>query len=233
MRWLALLLLPIPAFADEADDLLARVEAAGHRAEDAHIVLAIETTEAGGEPASRTLEIWQKGEDKRLIRYTEPARLAGVGLLVPDGETIYLYLPAYGRVRRVVGESRGDAFMGTDFAMEDLARLEWAEDYDPELVGPSHLKLVAREGRKTASARVEMDVRDDGLPTLVEHYDANGKLVRRIRFEDFREVGAHTLAHAITVEDAGRGRSTRATVASAAFDAGLSDDLFTVTALSR
>src|SRR5690606_9574173 len=118
-----LLWLALTAWASPADDRLALVDAASNRGDDAHIVLAVQTTDRKGESAERTLELWQKGTDKRLARFTEPARLAGVALLVPDGDTVYLYLPSYGRVRRVVGEARGDAFMGIDFTMEDLSRI--------------------------------------------------------------------------------------------------------------
>jgi outer membrane lipoprotein-sorting protein len=221
------------AWAGPADDLLAAVDAASNQGNDAHLVLRIETTETSGAPASRTLEIWQKGTEQRLVAFTEPARLAGVALLVPDGDTVYLYLPSYGRVRRIVGEAHGDAFMGTDFAMEDLARLSWADEWTPELVAPDHLRLVPKEGADTSSAKVDLWVRPDHLPAKVEHYDASGTLLRRIAFDDVRTVDGRPLAHAIVVEDVAKSRTTTATVAQAAFDKGIDDAKFSVQELGR
>ena len=222
------------AWAGPADDLLAAVDAASNRGDDAHIVLQIETTESSGAPASRTLEIWQKGTDKRLVEFTEPARLAGIALLVPDGDTVYLYLPSYGRVRRVIGEARGDAFMGTDFAMEDLARIAWADEWTPELIEPDHLRLTPKPDAETSSARVDLWVRpDDRLPSKVEHYDAAGAVLRRIAFDDVRPIDGRPLAHAIVVDDVARSRTTRALVASAAFDQGIEDSRFSVQELGR
>jgi outer membrane lipoprotein-sorting protein len=221
------------AWADPADDLLAKVEAANHQASDAHITLTVTASDSGGD-TSRTLEIWQKGEAERLVKFTAPARLAGVALLVPDGSTVYLYLPAYHNVRRIVGESRGDAFLGTDFAMDDLARLAWHDDYTPALLEADHLRLTPREGANAASASVDLWVRpDDGLLVRVEHHDASGAVVRRISFDDFRTVQGHPLAHAITVEDVWRGRTTKAVVSDVAFDTGLSDDVFAVSELNQ
>jgi outer membrane lipoprotein-sorting protein len=223
-------LLAFPARADEADDLLARVDAAQHQAGDAHLVLDVATVDSSG-PASRTLEIWQKGEARRLVRFTAPARLAGVALLATE-EATWLYLPAYGKPRRVVGASRGDAFLGTDFALEDLARITWSDDYDPELMSAGHLRLAARAGADASSATVDLVVRaEDALPVTVEHMDAAGKVVRRIRFDDFRAVGAHTIAHTIVVEDVRRGRTTTARITDVTFDGGVSDDLFTLSRL--
>jgi len=227
-------LLATLAWASPADDLLAAVDAASNQGDDAHLVLQIDTTETTGAPASRTLEIWQKGTEQRLVKFTEPARLAGVALLVPDGDTVYLYLPSYGRVRRIIGEAHGDAFMGTDFAMEDLARLSWADEWTPELVEPDHLRLVPKEGADTSSAKVELWVRpDDHLPLRVEHYDAAGTLVRRIAFDDVRPIDGRPLAHAIVVEDVAKQRTTKATVTSAAFDKGIEDSRFSVQELGR
>jgi outer membrane lipoprotein-sorting protein len=221
------------AFADDADALLTRVEAASHTADDAHLVLDVRASDSSGD-AARTLEIWQKGDKERLVTFVAPARLAGVSLLVPDGETLYLYLPAYGNARRVVGESRGDAFLGTDFAMDDLSRLSWRADYTPTAASADHLTLAAIDPKKAPSARVEMTLRaEDALLVSVEHYDAAGTLLRRITFDDFRAEGTHTLAHTISVEDVKRSRTTTATVTSAEFDLGLTDDRFAITALGK
>jgi len=221
------------ALAGPADDLLAEVDEVSNRGDDAHLVVAVEAEDDKGRPASRTLEIWQKGDSKRLIRFAEPARLEGISLLVPDGETVYLFLPTYGRARRVVGEARGNAFQGTNFAMEDLSRIRWADEYTPELVEPDRLRLTPREGAKTSSARVELVVGPERLPRLVEHYDSDGVLVRRITFDDVRLVGPRHLAHQVVVEDLEAGRTTRATVTQAVFDSELSDDLFTLVHLNR
>ena len=42
-------------------------------------------------------------------------------------------LPQYPPSRRVVGSSRADSFMGTDFAIDDLARLSYAQTYHAEI----------------------------------------------------------------------------------------------------
>ncbi len=211
------------------------VDQASNQGEDAHLVLRIQGTDRRGQPVARSLAIWQKGQDKRLVRYLEPARLAGISLLVPDGETLYLYLPSYGRARRVVGDARGSAFQGSDFAMEDLARMRWSQDYLPELVGPHHLRLRPRDSvAESASAWVDLYVRaEDQLPARVEHYDAQGELLRRITFADVRSAGSRPLAYQITVEDLAHQRTSQATVQEAHFDTGLSDQLFTLTRLAQ
>ena len=208
--------LPLPlALAEDGAAILARVDAAASRGQDAHVVLAVQVTDRVGVTADRVLEIWQKGDDKRLVRFTEPARLAGTGLLVPDGHTVYLFLPAFGKPRRIVGDQRGDAFMGTDFSMEDLSRLSWADEYTATLEADEgdvlRLALAPKDSAAHRDATVRLWVREaDSLVTKVEHVDAGGTVTRRLLLEDVRPVGSQPMAHHITVEykhgAAGRGQ---------------------------
>ncbi len=222
--------------AGDGDDLLGRVDAAQASAADGHVVMEIEVVDHRGNSAQRTLEIWQKGGEQRLVRYTAPARLAGTGLLVPDGDTVYLYMPAYGRARRVVGERQNDAFLGTDFSVEDLARLSWSDDFTATITGRDEesvsLDLTPRDADSEDPVRLWVRT-EDNLVSRIEVLDGEGALVRRLELSDFRQVGSRKLAHTFQVQDLVDGGTTTASVVQAETDLGLDDELFTVTHLTR
>lgn len=205
------------------------------RVDDAHMVLELTVTDSRGEQAGRTIEIWQKGDDKRMVRMVEPTRLKGVGLLVTHGDALHLFLPQYPPARRVVGSKRADAFMGTDFAVDDLARIGFADDYDAEIIGTegelTRLKLTPRVD--TGSASVDIWVGEDGVIRRLDHIDKRGTVTRRLTMDDVRPEGGTLLAHRMEVVDLKRTRSTVALLQSAALDQGLSDELFTVSALEN
>ncbi len=205
------------------------------KVQDAHMVLDLTVTDSRGREASRTIEIWQKGDDRRLVRLVAPSRLKGVGLLVTHGDTLHLFLPQYPPARRVVGSSRADAFMGTDFAVDDLARLRFSDDYTAQIRGTeeglTHLHLTPRT--ELGSAAVELWVAEDGVARRIDHLDKNGEVTRRLLMSDVRDEGSTPLAHRLEVTDLKRTRSTVAVLQSAALDQGLSDELFTVTALEN
>ncbi len=233
-----LLLLVGSALADSAAEWLARADAAASPAADAHVVMEVSLSDARGSEAQRTMEIWQKGAELRLVRLTAPPRLAGVGLLVGADEVVHLYLPSYDRTRRVIGEQRGDAFMGTDISIEDLARTSFAGEYSAELVEETaeqvQLLLTPLDPKAHEHAHSRLWLRrSDQLWTRLEHLDAQDQLLRRVSLDDFRAVDGYSFAHKMTVEDLQRGRTTAATATTVAFDKGLDDELFTVTNLSR
>lgn len=234
---LPLVLLASSVFALDGAGWLARVDAAANRGKDGHIVLSVSVTDKSGTASDRVLEIWQRGSDKRLVRFTAPARLAGTGLLVPDGDTVYLYLPAYGRARRVVGESRGDAFMGTDFSLDDLSRLAWGDEYTASVEGETPtaatLRLVPIDpaAHRDAAVRIVVRVVDD-MVERIEHLDGAGTATRTLSLTDFKLVSGRPLAHTLIVDDPKNGKRTVATVMRTELDTGLTDDRFTLTALT-
>lgn len=223
---------------DAGTDWLQRIDAASNQGDDAHLVLDVTVTDKKGVDAQRTLEIWQKGDDKRLVRFTEPARLAGVSLLVPDGDTVYVYLPAYERPpKRVVGSQRSDAFLGTDFSIEELSRMEWAGDYDAVVAEDegdlTRLTLTPKDAKGVEHDRLTMWVDEQlSLPTRIEYLDGES-VDRRLTLSDYRTVGPRPLAHHLLVEDLSKGTRTTATVTTAELNTGLDDDRFTLTELTR
>jgi outer membrane lipoprotein-sorting protein len=205
------------------------------RVDDAHMLLALTVTDARGEQAGRTIEIWQKGDEMRLVRMIEPTRLKGVGLLVTHGDTLHLFLPQYPPARRVVGSKRADAFMGTDFSVDDLARIGFADDYDAQIIGTegalTHLKLTPRAD--TGDAFIEIRVGADGVIRQLDHIDKRGEVTRRLTMDDVRLQGDTPLAHRLEVVDLKHSRSTLAILQTAELNGGLSDELFTVSALEN
>src|SRR5512140_1298254 len=64
------------------------------------------------------------GNSKAIIRFTTPAEVKGVALLVvnhPDrASDQWMWTPAIGRDRRIALQDRSTRFFGTDFSFEDL-----------------------------------------------------------------------------------------------------------------
>lgn len=229
----------LAARADSSGDAwLDRIDAVAQVA-DVHLVLTLQASDGKGGTSTRTIEVWQKGDDHRLVRLTEPARLRGVGLLVEGADSLYLFLPQYPPARKVTGSKRSDTFLGTDFSVDDLARINYQPDYSAvvagtELVGGSTFThLILTPEREVGSAQVQLWVDGDAVVRRVEHRDSKGTLTRRMTLDDVQAHGKVRLAHALKVEDLTRGKVTVATLTTVEVDQGVSDELFTVTNLER
>ena len=111
--------------------------------------MSMEFKDAGGSSRMRKLVNMTMDEDdirKTMIRFLEPADIAGTGFLSieqEDGDTQqFLYLPALDRTRRIVSSQKGRSFVNSDFTYEDMQRRP-VKDFEQEIVGQE--KVQGRE----------------------------------------------------------------------------------------
>src|SRR5471030_2520759 len=86
------------------------------------------------------------GNSKAIIRFTAPAGVKGVALLVvnhPDrASDQWMWTPAIGRDRRIALQDRSTRFFGTDFSFEDLEERD-TNQYDYKLLAEEPVGGVA------------------------------------------------------------------------------------------
>ena len=90
--------------------------------------------------------IGSHGDSKSVLRFTTPAEVKGVALLVvnhPDrASDQWMWTPAIERDRRIALQDRSTRFFGTDFSFEDLEERD-VNQYDYALVGDDTVDGVA------------------------------------------------------------------------------------------
>ena len=86
------------------------------------------------------------GDSKMVLRFTAPAEVKGVALLVvnhPDrASDQWMWTPAIERDRRIALQDRSTRFFGTDFSFEDLEERD-VDQYDYTLLGDDTIDGVA------------------------------------------------------------------------------------------
>ena len=86
------------------------------------------------------------GHSKAVLRFTAPAEVKGVALLVvnhPDrASDQWMWTPAIERDRRIALQDRSTRFFGTDFSFEDLEERD-VDQYDYALLGDETVDGVA------------------------------------------------------------------------------------------
>jgi len=103
-------------FSITASDILDKVDAIMNAPQDRYAKLITIVVDKNGKKKERETVMWQKG-DKRLIRFLSPAEDRGVGFLSLSDERMYLYMPAFNRVRRIASHVKKKSFMTRIFPM--------------------------------------------------------------------------------------------------------------------
>jgi len=99
------------------------------RFSDSTSVASFELISKSGQIRKLGAKSWTKlnekfGDNSRLTIFTAPQDISGTQVLTIENtssdEDIWLYLPALGKIRRVLPNTKGDSFVGTDFSYLDV-----------------------------------------------------------------------------------------------------------------
>jgi hypothetical protein len=232
-----------PALADDASTLAQNVydRPSGR---DLSTSSRMELVEKGRPPRIRTLVAYRLdrggGEVANLIRFLEPADIAGTGLLSidkADGTNEQsLYLPALDRVRRIAGDRKGGRFVGSELYYEDLQNRQPARDRHRLLgkealngVPTEILESVPKEASDSAyRRRVSWIDPQTALVLRVDYFESDDKQPsKRWLLVNKKKQGAYWTVTESRMIDLASGRETRMIVDSAAYDRKLPAKLFT------
>ena len=241
---LPLVMLP-PAMAQQyasAEELMAAVDARPEPS-TTQAKLNMTITLASGQSLSRQLPMWADGEDRRLIKFTAPADIAGSGFLqIEDegGTQTLVYLPALGRTRRIAGGQQGESFFGSDFSYEDITGIE-PEDYTHTLLDVKDGSIYLVEAVPTAESgstydRLLLEVPEDTLVPLRAEYYRDGQLAKVLSVTTANIVDGYLVPTERKMETISNGSVTSFTVLTqtdVTFDEELPAELFTERYLAR
>jgi outer membrane lipoprotein-sorting protein len=237
---LALCAVSSPAWADPTGpELLGKIDHALNCFKDAVFESKLLIKQPDGQAREYGFTTHQKGS-KRLVRFTAPGDVKGMGVLVESESTMYVFLPGFQRVRRMGTHVKNQTFMGSDFGYEDMSQTSFSSSYESKLVGSDDKNWIAeltpKKGQDVEYARIKVWA-DKSMfqPTKLEYYDAGGKKLKtQERLDYHKDSPEHWQPGRIVMTDHRRNdHKSEIVFSSSKIDGGLNDDLFSVRSLVR
>ncbi|MCB2222463.1 MAG: outer membrane lipoprotein-sorting protein [Bacteroidetes bacterium] len=227
----SIILIPCTVQSQDAKALLKKMDDLMMAPKDRIATVEILLENKGGKEKAREAEMKQKGADKRLYRYTKPENQAGIATLSLPGGEMWLYLPAFGKPKKISLLAKSQAFTGTDFSYEDMDPKPYSERFDPKLINSTdkiwQLELTPSY-EKSDYSKIVVDLdKTNYFPTKMEYFDNGGQ---KVKVADYNYIysGKYWYAKTVTMKDLKKEHSTEITMKEVKFDQGLSDDDFTV-----
>lgn len=220
-----------------ANAILGRIDSVLSAPEDmeAHEVMTL--IENGGRRTTREVRIRQKGSDLRLVQFLSPADVRGVGFLRRSENQLYLYLPAFRKVRRIASSATREDFVGTDFTYEDLAQRTYADDYEPtdlHLDGGQYvLDLTPRPDADVSYDRLTLRADTGNFVLRQVDYFSGERPVKRMTVDNIVQVDGYWIGKRMEMTDRRSGHRTVLELSEINFDQGLSESLFSERYLRR
>jgi outer membrane lipoprotein-sorting protein len=213
----------------DAAAILNRMDQIGFSPKDKQGKVTIIVSDKSGKEKVREAIMYQKGPDKKLYRYTKPESQAGIATLTLPNSIMWLYLPAFGKPRKISVLTKESTFNNTDFSYEDMATTPFADRFIPELVDSKGdvfiLKLQPKAEKSNYSKIIVSINKTHGYAELMEYYDLTGKKFKEATYS-YEKVGQYWNATEVVMKDIEKNHSTKILISEVKFDQGLSDDLF-------
>jgi len=221
--------------AQDASTILGKMDDVMFSPEDLTGTMKVLMIDKNGRQEYREATLQQMGTDKRLFRFTTPASQAGISVLSLPDDIMYLYLPAYGKERRIASSAKNQNFAGTDFSYDDMESKSYCAKYTPKILNTESnayiLELVPK-GRSDYSKIVVRINKTHFYPESMEYYDRGNNKVKTAKYT-YKKIDKYWNAAEIEMTNLKNDRVTKMQMSDVKYDTGLTDDDFTVRKLKQ
>jgi len=231
------LLLAAIANAQTGKEILAKIDSVMNAPKDMTAIEKMTLRDKDGSQKDRDTKIYQKGSEWRLIRFLKPADVRGVSFLRLASDRMYLYLPAFRKVRRIASSVKNEDFMGTDFSYEDMSQSSYSDDYTAKLLKKENDQYVL-ELKPKPDADVSYDKlilyadQSNYVYRKIEYYN-NGKQLKVLTVDNIEKFDNYWFGKKMEMRNLKKDHRTILILNDIKFDQGLSNKIFTERNLKR
>ena len=146
---------------------------------------------------SMTIKAWTLGQSDSIFYITQPPKDQGNGTL-KKGEEMWMYNPKVNRVIKLPPSMMSQAWMGSDFSNNDLAKTDsLIKDYNHTLekTGTAdgkkvyYIKSMPKPRAPVVWGMQKLKIREDHIFLQQDFYDEDLKLVKSLTMLDIKPMG--------------------------------------------
>ena len=188
--------------------------------------------------------IGSHGQSKAVLRFTMPAEVKGVALLVvnhPDrASDQWMWTPAIERDRRIALQDRSTRFFGTDFSFEDLEERD-VNQYEYALLGEEtvdgapcwKIQSTPRQSKGSQYTQSVVWIRKDNYAFARIESFIRSEVVRVLHYSDIQHVQGIWTARTLQMTDLRRKSRTVLRLEELKYNLPMKEQDFTLQALRR
>ena len=197
-----------------------------------------------GKVRKRILKTYRMSDDKQIMWFLQPANVKGSSYLRLSyddrDDDMWLYLPAFGKVRRIASHAKKGSFMGTDFTFEDMGDRK-LKDYaykllkEEEINGKSCwvVESIPNKGLVTDYSKIVSWIWKDGYFDIKEEfYDKRGNK-KKIKTVELQKIGKYWLPKKLVMENLKSKHKTEMIFDDQKVDTGLEKKVFKSNYMTR
>lgn len=212
-------------FGITGEEVLKNVEEKLTKQNDQESLVEVVLYKGGNVKERREMKIWSSGKEKRVVKFVSPESVKGIGVLSLPGNKMYVYLPAYKKVRMIQGSTKDQSFQGTDFSYREIANFNYSSDFEPKIISEDSkyysLELTKKHSSEWRYNKIIMLVeKDNFLPKKLEMYE-NDKLKKILEVIETGKRGQYIFLSHIKMSTVDASTSTEVITKEVKFDQNL------------
>ncbi len=220
------------SFGQDAVTLLRNMDNLMSAPKDKQGIVEMTLTNKSEKEKVREAIMMQKGKDKKLYRYTKPENQAGIATLSLPDDVMWMYMPAFGKPKKISLLAKSQSFNGTDFSYEDMDSKAYSERYTPTLQKSDSdqtylLELKPKSEQPEYSKIMLVLNKKYFYPEKMDFYDKKGTHFKTATYK-YKKAGQYWYAEEVFMNDFRKNHSTLVLMKDVKFDQGLKDEDFTV-----
>lgn len=218
-------------FSEDAKEMLKNA-ASALDAESVEAEAALHISGKNGKKTERTLSlVMQKGEKTRvLVSFLSPEDLAGLSFSSVVGEKeSQIYVSAKNSFYKVRGSTGMARLFGPDIDLNELSSID-AKDVEYDMDGEEEMEgtMCRKVSCLTKDGRLSrVYISDgDGRIVLIESFSKSGKLEKKIKFSDVKNMDGRRISSKIRVENESTGGFSEMEILSIKFNQKIDSSIF-------
>jgi hypothetical protein len=217
-------------------------------------VSVLKIIDAKGRERDRKLAlatISDKGVEKTIMKFLEPADVKGTGILIHDYEEgnddMWIYMPALRKTRRIVSREKNNSFMGSEFTNADmsvptLSNFTYSKEGSDIVQGVECMEILTIPENSTIeeengfSKKVVYVGKNDFLVRQVDYYDLDGNKEKILVISGYRLIDKKNnkyVADLMKIENLENGRKSILKMEDVQLNNQPKEELFTIANLER
>lgn len=213
------------------EKILEKIDRVTNAPRDQKIFITITLIDKNNEKSVRKIVMYQKGEDKRVGKFTYPNEHKGIGFLSLPGNVMHIYLPAYKKIKNITSQSKNGSFSGTDFTYEDMEMSRFSNGYSGKVLTENDsiflLELFPKKEKNSFYEKLLVTVdKKFYIPIKIEFFE-KGKCSKILERRKIEKIKDYYVAKEMVMKNIENKHQTIMQYDSIFFDTDLSDDIFT------
>ncbi len=216
---------------EDANKILSKMDHTRLAVEDKVADIEMEMTNLNtGKGNIKRAILMQKGDDKKIFRYTFPESDKGIATLTLPGE-VYLYLPMFKKPKKITNMAQSNSFNKSDFSLADAALMPYAEKFTAKMLKSTDtgyvIDLLPKQEIDNYSHLIITVSKKFYYPLKIEYFDKKNKKIKEAVYK-YQDINGYWTADVIIMTDLKKKHKTTLKMTNVKINQGLKDSIFTV-----